>query len=213
VSLSDPLALASFADLLHLDDVKFYPQWSQQVSGSGGGIALYADRAPMLWAADCTTTDLDHADAEAIMALLNSRAGGLKKALLYNPKLKYPSSDPTGSVFGSATPTVNVVTDALHVSFSGFPNGYSIPLGTYFQIIFNSTQYYLGQFCEAVTASGAGAISTVEVAPALPASIANGNAVTVKKPAATFNVVPNSVAPAMSSMMTTKLSFQARQTY
>ena len=42
----------------------------------------------------------------------------------------YPSSDPTGSIFGAATPVVGTIADAYHVAFTGFPAGYVIPLGT-----------------------------------------------------------------------------------
>lgn len=212
MSLANPLPLAAFVDTFLISDVKFYPQWMQQMSGSGGGLTLYADRAPMLWLADITTINLKHADAEAVMALINSRAGGLKNFLLYNPKVPYPSSDPTGSIFGAATPIVNVVTDAFHLSFSGFPAGYVMPVGAYFQAVFGSS-YYLGQFAEAKTADGSGAISAVEVTPALPASIAHGNAVTVKKPAALFKIALNTAFPSTTSPLYSRVSFSARQTY
>jgi hypothetical protein len=213
VSLADPLAKASFADLLRVANVKFAPAWSQEMSLSGGGETLYADRAPVRWMADVTTAPMENAEAEGIMALINSRAGGLTTVLLYNNKLPYPSSDPDGSIFGAATPVVGTITDRLHVAFTGFPNGYVIPLGTYFQIIFGTSRYYLGQFAEAKTASGAGAVTAVEITPALPDSVAPGDAVTVLKPAGKFKITPGSAFPSSISTVHETISFSAEQTY
>jgi hypothetical protein len=213
VSLPDPLTLAGFADTFGIANVKFYPGWQQESSGSGSGQTLYADRGPMLWNVDVTSSELENAVAEAVMALVNSRAGGLKTFLLYNPKLKYPSSDPTGSIFGSATPVVGMIADRFHLAFTGFPAGYVIPAGTYFQIIFDTSRYYLGQFAEAKTADGSGAVSSTEVTPGLPASIAGGEAVTVAKPAAKFRITPNTAYSSTASMVTSSVTFSAKQTY
>jgi len=156
---------------------------------------------------------MENAEAEGIMALVNSRAGGLKSILLTNPRLPYPSSDPAGSIFGAATPIVGTITDRLHVAFTGFPNGYSIPRGTWFQILFDTSRYYLGQFCEAKTASGAGAVTTVEVFPPLPTSVASGDAVTVKKPAAKFQTVAGSAYISGLNQAQARVTLGAEQTY
>lgn len=213
MTLADPLGLAALSDQLKIADVKFALNWYQEMSGTGGGDTLYADVAPARWMADVTCEPQPHATAEGIMALLNSRAGGLKKLLLSNKKMPYPTTDPAGSIFGTATPVVGVVADSYHLSFTGFPNGYVLPLGTYFQIIFGSTRYYLGQFCEAVTANGSGAVASVEVSPPLPASVASGNAVTVKKPAGKFRVTPNTAYPSTSNGAFSTVTFSAEQTY
>lgn len=213
MTLANPLPVASFADQLQIEDPSFQPMWTQKASLSGGGTRLYADRAPMLWKADPQTIALPHADAEALMALINSRAGGIKTVLLYNARLPYPSSDPDGSIFGAATPVVGTITDRLHVAFTGFPAGYVIPLGTYFGIVFDTSRYYLGQFAEAKTASGAGAVTSVEIAPALPDSVAPGDAVTVLKPPAKFRIVPGSAYLSLVTALHSKLTFSAEQDY
>jgi hypothetical protein len=214
MSLADPLALASFADLIRQSDVEFELSWSQQRAATAGGETLYADRAPGLWHARIMTPPMAHADAQSIKALINSRAGGLKTILLNDRRLPYPSSDPTGSLFGAATPVVGVITDRLHVAFTGFPNSYSIPRGTYFQVIFDTSRYYLGQFAEAKTAHvSTGAVTTVEIIPALPASVDPGDAVTVLKPSGKFRIVPNSLFPSMVETNFQRLTFAAEQTY
>jgi len=211
--LANPLAKASFADLLRVQDVRFAPVWSQERSLAGAGEVLYADRAPMLWMATVTTVPMEHSEAQGLMALINSRGGGLKTILLYNHSFPYPSSDPTGSIFGAATPVVGVITDRLHIAFTGFPASYVMPLGAYFQVIFDTSRYYLGQFAEAKTASGAGAITSTEITPALPNSAIAGNAVTVRQPSGKFKIVPNSAYPSTISKVHSVLTFDAEQTY
>lgn len=213
MTLADPLGVAAFADQYKVADVKFALTWYQEMSATGGGDTLYADIAPPRWHADITTNMLLHADAEAVMALINSRAGGLKTFLLYNYRLPYPSSDPDGSIFGAVTPVVGTIADAYHLAFTGFPNGYVMPAGSFFQAIFGSTRYYLGQFAEARTADGSGNIASVEVAPALPASIIGGEAVTVKKAAGKFRIVPGSAAASVSTPTYSTIGFSADQTY
>jgi hypothetical protein len=217
MSLPDPLTLAGFSDLIQgrVSDCSLVLEWQQQMSGTGGGEVIYADRAPPMWTGTVTIGEQLIADAEATMALLNSRAGGLKTLLLPNYRGGlYPSSDPTGSIFGTSTPSVDgSPADQYHVAFKGFPAGYSLPLGTYFQIIFSGSAYYLGQVCEAKTADGSGNVTSVEVAPKLPASVADGNAVTVIKPCGKFRVVPGTIAPTLSTSLYEKIAFQVRQTY
>lgn len=213
MSLAEPLGLAAFYDLYKVADVKLALAWSQEMSLAGGGERLYADRAPALWHADITTVPMSHADAEGIMALINSRSGGLRTVLLSNPRLPFPASDPDGALFGAATPAVGTITDRMHVAFTGFPADYAIPLGTYFQVIFGTSRYYLGQFAEARTASGTGAVSAVEVAPPLPASIATGDAVTVIKPCARCTIVPGTAYPSRTDAAHSTISFSAEQTY
>ena len=215
MALADTLSLAAFYDLLPIgpDGLKFNFEFMQERSLTGGGDRLVADRAPALLMAEITTMPVPDAEAESIMALLNSRAGGLKQFLLTNPRLPYPSSDPTGSIFGAATPVVGVITNRLVLAFTGFPNGYSIPRGTWFQILFDTSRYYLGQFAEAKTANGSGAVSAVEVYPPLPAGIGSGAAVTVKRPAGKFKPVAGSAYISSVNQRFSRVTFSAEQTY
>lgn len=212
MTLADPLPLAGLYELLKVADVKLMLAWSQQRSKAGGGDTLYADLAPALWTADVTSVPMPNDEAEGLMALLNSRGGGLRTLLLSNPRSPYPSSDPAGALFGDAAPKVGTITDRMHVAFTAFPAGYVLPLGTYFQVLFG-TRYYLGQFAEARTASGAGVVSTVELTPPLPASVATGDAVTVIKPAAKFRLVPGSAYISSHDGINGVVQFSAEQSY
>lgn len=214
MTLPDTLSRASFADLLKIEDVKFTQMFQQQRSGTGGGEILYAARAPSLWTAELTTVFMPHAEAEGIMALINSRGGGLKTIELYNHRLPYPASDPDGSIIGATVPTINVITDRLHLSFSGFPAGYEIPLGTFFGATWESgNRYYLGQFVEPRTANGSGAVASAEVWPPLPVSIASGDPISVAKPCGKFRIVPGSAYPSRVDARNSSIRLTAEQTY
>ena len=213
MSLPDTLPIASFADLISVSSSTFIQSWLQQRSTTGGGETRYADRAPSLWMAELTTPPMRDTEAEALMALANSRAGGLKTFLLYNTKVPYPSSDPDGSIMGSTVPKLGAITDRLHVAFTDFPADYVVPLGTYFGIVFDTTRYYLGQFCEARTANGSGAIAAVEIWPPLPAGISGTPDVNLKKPVAKFRLVPGSAYPSSISPVHSTFKLSAEQTY
>lgn len=213
MALADVLGRASFADLLNVADVKFSPQWSQQRSMTGGGDVIYADLGPMLWRAEVTTVPMTYAQAKLRMALINSRAGGLKSLQLYDHSAQYPTSDPTGSIFGSATPVVGTITNRYVAAFTGFPASYVIPQGTWLQIVFDTTRRYIGQFCEAITANGSGAVAAVELAPALPDGIVSGDVVQLKQPAGKFRIIPGSAAINPVDVLNAVLSFSAEQTY
>lgn len=215
MALADTLSIADFYDLLKIDanGVKFGLDFMQQRSITGGGVTLVSDRAPAMLSADLTTWPMSNGEAEGIMALINSRAGGIKSFLLTNPRLPYPSSDPTGSIFGSATPVISAITDRLHIAFTGFPIGYVIPVGTYFGVLFNTNRYYIGQFCEARTANGSGAVASVEIYPPLPASISTSAPVTIKKPPAKFQTIAGTAFVSQEDGTRARVTFSAQQTY
>lgn len=214
MTLPDTLPIASFADLLRASSVTFKQDWQQQRSATGGGETKYADRAPSLWAAEITSPPMLHAEAEGLMALANSRAGGLKTVLLYNNKMPYPASDPEGIIIGATVPKLGVITDRLHVAFTNFPPGYVIPFGTYFSIQFDTSRYYLGQLAEARTANPiTGTVAATEIWPPLPASITGTPDVTIIKPPGKFRIVPGSAFPSSISQVHSTFKLSAEQTY
>src|SRR5690606_32321269 len=134
--------------------------------------------------------------------------------LLYNKRLPFPAADSNGAIIGPTAPTINVIADRLHVSFSGFPPGYILPLGTFFGVQFDSTRYYLGQIVEARIANPiTGAVASVEIWPPLPASIMAGSPVSVAKPCAKFSITPGSTYPSIVGALHSQIQFSAEQTY
>src|SRR5690606_24074161 len=115
----------------------------------------------------------------------------------YNSRLPYPASDPKGLIIGSTVPKLGTITDRWHVAFTGFPNSYAMPLGTYFSIVFDTSRYYLGQFVESKTANPiTGAVGATEIWPPLPATISGTPDITIVKPPAKFRIEPGSAYPA-----------------
>jgi hypothetical protein len=134
--------------------------------------------------------------------------------LLYNSKLPYPSSDPKGLIIGATVPKLGTITDRLHAAFTGFPNSYVIPLGTYFSIKFDTSRYYLGQFTEAKTANPiTGTVGATEIWPPLPASVSGTPDVVMVKPPGKFRIVPGSAYPTKEGGLHSVIKFSAEQTY
>lgn len=210
MALADPLDLTA---LFKASDFKSDIQWMQEASGTGGGEKLYADRGPALRRVEITTPAMTHAEAEALIALLNSRSGGLKTILVPHYRQPWPSTDLEGATFGSATPEIGTVTDRLHIAFADFPANYVIPAGTYFGVEDADGRRYLGQFCEARTASGLGAVSSVEIAPPLPAAFTTGDLVTMIWPVAKYKLVPGTAIVSQVTVGNSRVTFQADQTY
>lgn len=213
MSLADPLPQDAFADQLRVQDAGFIQNWQQQRTATGGGETRYADRGASLWKADVTTIAVPLGEGEGIMALINSRAGGIKTVLLHNYRLPYPSSDPDGSIIGATVPKLSAIADRLHMAFTGFPPGYVLPVGTFFGLVFDTSRYYLGQIVEARTANGAGAVASVEIWPPLPASVTGTPDISVTKPPAKFRIVPGSAYPSKVGPTLTTIQFSAEQTY
>lgn len=211
--LANPLPQASFADLIKVQDVSFLQSWQQQRSATAGGETRYADRAPPLWKATAATIAITLDQGEAIMALINSRGGGLRSVLLHNYRLPYPVSDPGGSILGAAVPKLGTITDRLHVAFTGFPVGYVLPVGTFFGLVFDTSRYYLGQVLEPRVANGSGNVSSVEIWPPLPASVIGAIDVNLKKPPAKMRITPGSAYPSKVGPTLTSIQFAAEQTY
>jgi hypothetical protein len=214
MALPSTLSVAEFYDRFKVQDVQFVQNFQQQRSATGGGETRYADRAPSLWKAEVTTGLLTNSEAAGVIALVNSRAGGLKNVLMYDSRLPFPSSDPKGQIIGSAVPKLGVITDRLHVAFTGFPNSYSMPLGSYFSILFDTSRYYLGQFVEARTANPiTGTIGATEIWPPLPASVLGTPDIVIGKPPAKFRIVPGSAYPSKEGGLHSVIKFSAEQTY
>jgi len=210
MALGTNLTLAQFFDGIDFEDLAFNLDFHQETSRAGGEL-LVADLAAASWRLEGTSIPYLHATAQKHIALINSRRGGLQTFLGANRSAQYPALDPDGSIFGSSTPVVGTITDRNTLAFTGFPSTYGISVGDLFQIIYDTSRYYLGMFCEAKTASG-GAISAVSVTPPLPDLITGGEAVTVKKPAAKFRVTPGSAHIQTINGLYSTVAFTAEQT-
>src|SRR5690349_8319459 len=97
MSLTFPLSLAEFADLIGVSQVKWGLSDNRELSGLGSGQILEADLAPQLWQGDVTLSEKYHADARKIEAKLNAVIRSMGSFYLYDPRHMYPAADPNGS--------------------------------------------------------------------------------------------------------------------
>lgn len=209
MTLAANLSLATFADILAVESMAFNLVFHQELSRAGSEL-LAADLADASWMIDATSVPYSHADALQRLSIINSRKGAMQTFLFANKSALYPFADPTGSIFGAATPVVGTITDRSTVAFTGFPNNYVMTAGDFFSVLYDTSRYYIGQFSESKTASGAGAISATTVSPPLPALIVGGEAVTVLKAPGKFRIASAHIETTTGVIST--VAFTAEQT-
>lgn len=210
---SFPLALASLADLLGIRSVTWTPRYQQEFSGLGSGEILTADLGPMLWDARIETAPMTIAAAEQMRARFELLDGATRSFLLFNPLMKYPQADPTGSILGASTVTITAIgADRNTVTLGGLPAGYDITIGDMFSVIHSTSRYALIRFAETMSADGTGALGPIEVRPYLRSGITTTLEVTLKKPVAKVKLLPEPPSVEMISTKHAVLSFSARQT-
>lgn len=101
--LSFPLSLAQFFDLLPIEAMTFGPADAVEVDETAGGEVLTASLGPPLWRGRLDLAALTHAEAQAIVPLLNllRRPGG--SFMIGDPRRLTPLADPGGVSLGLRT--------------------------------------------------------------------------------------------------------------
>jgi hypothetical protein len=213
MSLTFPLALTAFADLIGVSQVKWGLKDNRELSGMGSGQIIEADLAPMLWQGDVTLSEMYHADARKIEAKLNAVIRSAGSFYLYDPRTAYPYADRDGTTLGSSTVTIKAKADAKSLSLQGLPAGYVLTEGDYLHFDYGDpARRWFGEIAEGVTADGTGDTSTFEVSPFLPAATAADIAVTLIKPAMACRIVPGSLSvQTTGNTVTTQISFSVIQ--
>ena len=103
--------------------------------------------------------------------------------------------------------------NAYQADMSGFPADYEIKLGDWVQITYDTSREYLGQFTQNKTANGSGVVSNATLSAPLPASVANGDAVNLIKPAGLFKLVLGSFHISVADPTSQTLRFEAEQVH
>jgi hypothetical protein len=207
------MTLAQFASLFYVADVKFLLQ--NFFDSADGTEIIYNENADPKWIADVTTSDLPKALAEGVKARLNSTGLGARLVELTNVALPYPAGDPKGLVWAAdaSSPKIASIQDRSHVTFSGFPPGYSVVFGEFFDVVDAAGSRFLGQFTESFTVGGGGSTGSVEISPFLVDIFDVNDVVSMAKPRGLFTYVPNSLRVSWSSGRHQQLTFKMRQTY
>lgn len=207
-----PLSLALLADLLPITSVEWRWQHQQEYSGLGSGEILAAELGPSLLRADVSLAPMPHQQAADIEAVIDALDGSMRTFYLYDPRKKYPKSDPTGSILAASTVQINSLPSAISMSLKGLPAGFVLWRGDWLSFDYSSpARRAFHRISETVTANGSGVSPVFEVRPAIRTGAAVNNSVALIKPAAKMRLLPNSVQVSAEGMFTS-IRFQAIQT-
>jgi hypothetical protein len=216
MALSFPFAIGSFADQLRMTTVRWRLVADQQISGLGGGKIIVADLAPKYWEAEVSLINMENRDARRIQALIEALDEGMNDFYLYDPRCAFPITDPTGSIFGAATVQINTLNaNNKELTLKGVPATRTLSAGDMFHLDFGSpAKRALHRIVVGATANGSGITPSLEVRPHILPGAAVDAAVTLIKPSARVKMIPGSFEPGTArQMMTTGLSFKARQVF
>ncbi|MEX1181030.1 MAG: hypothetical protein WEB63_09510 [Cucumibacter sp.] len=214
MAITFPLALASLADLLPIERVDWNELRQETHSGLGTGEFLTHNLGPVLWEADVQLRPMYHVEAEQMRARVSALDGSTNAFYLYNPRMRYPQSDPTGSILGASAVTVYAINaNRKALRLTGLPIGYVITIGDYLAITYDTSRRALLQAVEGATADGSGITPEFEVRPHLRPGIVTTNPVTLKNPAAKVKMMPGTVrVERAEDPLFSRVRFVARQT-
>lgn len=214
MSLTFPLSLAQFADMLPITAVRWFLPDMRELSGMGTGQILQADLAPQLWRGNVELAEQYHNDMIRIEARLNAIVRSVGSFYLYDPRMIAPPDDPTGADLSGFTPQINSLPNPSTMSLKGLPANYKLAAGTYLSWDYGSspTRRAFHQIAEDIVANGSGVTAAFEVSPFVrPGSAVNAN-VTLVKPAMRCIIEPGSIdGGSTGNSVTSALSFAVVQ--
>jgi len=213
MAYSFPRTLAQFADLLKVDSVRPILVRNEEMALAGSGEWLSAKLAPDLWRFEVTTAWQKHDAIAAALAELEA-LGSQNTAMLYNPARAYPIADPTGSLYGGASPLIaSINASRLQMALKDCVAGQIVSKGDMLQIDYDSgSRVALVRVGETATANGSGNTAQFQVTPALRAAVSINDAVTVIKPAAKVKIAPESASVEAGRDGFSRIVFTAVQT-
>lgn len=185
-----PLTRADFQNTLRVAEAPpFRIRRSEEVSGTVGEVMTSEIAAPR-WEAQFALAPMYRADAARVVGMLEE-LGTYNSVHLYDPTVRFPASDPTGSGISGATVVVfSLGANNKSLRLAGLPSGYVLSAGDMLSAPYGSpTRRYLGRITEAAVANGAGVTPTFDVVPQLPEGFAVGAQVTLSRPHGAFRIV------------------------
>lgn len=191
------LTLADIYDRLMIGAARFDLQRNDELSGAGSGALWQAELAPPLWTAEVSLNDQALNEIKQQAALIRKLDGARQSFLLCDTTSLNPQADPDGTLLGAANVTLGAIgADRTVAPLVGLPAGYVLTLGDKLQIN-GASKIAFVEVSGTVSANGAGSVS-VAVFPRLPAWVATGAAVVLKRPACPMVIVPGSHNPGTS---------------
>jgi len=195
MSLSYPLSLGAFWDLLPISTVVMDCAPQLETSGTGAGQQLIREVAPALWRGSVTLGRITPTEAADVMALIDLVRQPGASFLACDLTQPCPALDPDGSVLGVATPAVQAMT-ASHreLKLTGLPANYQLRRGDMVGVTWGASplRYGLHRIVVAADADAFGQTGWIEVAPALPAAVTVAAQATLARPAIKAIIVPGS---------------------
>lgn len=198
MTLSFPLVLAAFWDLLPISALSMDCAPQLESSGTGAGQALTREIAPALWRGTVALGRLTPAEASEAMALIDLARQSGASFLMHDLTRPYPSLDPDGRVLGVSAVTVQAIgAERRELRLAGLPPNYPLRRGDLVGVSWGSSpvRYGLHRIVVAASADTAGLTGWNEVTPALPAALVAGAPASLARPPVKAIVAPGSVRP------------------
>lgn len=212
MAISFPMPLADFFGGLRIVSAQFHVPEVLEMSRTGAGEVLTADLGTRLWGGSVALVPGYHADIEAIEAKLSIlRQAG--RSFFVSPATKaFPKDDPTGSKLGTATPTIDALTNSRELKLAGLPAAYVISPGDFVSFVY-AGKYALHQVVTGGVAAGSGKTGNIEVTPHIRPGAVVGASVQLVRPHCKAVYVPGShQAPTNSPLFASGSGFSFIQT-
>lgn len=216
MTVTFPLAIGMLADFLPISSVAWNLSDQQQYSRTGGGEILAKDLGPRLWTAKVTLTPTSNLDVGVIEGLLDTLDGAINEFYLFDPRRRYPVSDPKGTILaGSAGVYIDSLgSDNKSLSLRGLPADYVIPGGTMIAFDYGDLpRRALHRFSIGGVANGDGETGLLELRPHIRPGATVNTQVALAKASAKVKILPGSLASQPGPDVNfTNISFSVLQT-
>lgn len=184
------ITTTDWLDSLTISDGGIYPLHRQQVSRTAGGTAQVRDLGESLWKAEIFTTAITLQDALDLETDILALAGSLFWVLLYDPRRDQPKNYASGSLAGYSYTSIS----ATNRHIVNLTNGATIlSKGDYFHFDSGGARY-LHRVTKMVTDTQA------QVWPAMSLNAPATADIVVDKPAARFQIEPETVSQKMVTL-------------
>lgn len=197
MAVTFPMLTANFFRTLLIKSLKFDTPENVEMNLTAGGEAMRSNLAPSLWSGEVKFGNMTRTEAANAQALLDLLRAPGASFYAYDTRRPGPLFDPTGSILGAATVTINsLVAGNRELKLQGLPAGYRLACGDYLAFDYGTTpvRRALHRVVNPlVTAAGTGITPNIEVTPPLRAGAAVGAAVTLVKAACKAVIVPGSI--------------------
>lgn len=208
--LTFPLTFESFWQTLPIAKDTFEISSAVDVSRTGGGEVITAERGASLWTGKIDLGPLTHAEARAIVPLLNLLKRPGATFAVADSARPGPLLNPGGP--GTAPTVLALGADPRELSLTGLPAGYTLSRGDRIWFTY-AGRGGLHEVVSTVTANGSGQTALFEVNPPLRPGLTPGTSVPLAWPRCRAVLLPETLSLGVTShTITTGISFGWIQT-